>query len=442
MTLSLDSDSVALRIDGTGEVLQRWERYTYASEFLTPTDAWSFAIGDPRLYAEWRPKLPPFTRVTLEINGKPQCAGRVAGWRISGERGARGSIMEVFGYDMLGPLVWACVDPVALKFSAGMTLFDAVVRVATPFGFSVFATTDLVNRSVVTGNNPATTIRSTTASSQTVDPTTLAVSAGASVTTEYDPTRPLDLKSFTLQQLQPHWGEGAFSFLERLCKRFGLWLWCDTLGKTLIIGQPEFDQKPLYTITRRQGAGATYETSAMFETTCSDQPTVIIAEGKVAKNPNYPKALYRVAMVNELIGLNADGSIRADVQTIINNHPGCKVLPIRPEVREYAKFFGTADTVIPMFLKDDESKSIAQIEGFTRKEMGVRQGKSLKYACTVDGHTQNGIVWAVNTTCRVDDDVTGASGTFWIRSRTFTKDRGGTRTHLEMVPINMLTIGA
>jgi len=430
---SKDSDSVQMRIDGTGEVLKLWSEYSYTSEFLEPTDDWSFSIGDPNLARDWVPKLPPMTRVTLEINGLPTCAGYVKGWEIMSARGG-GRMMRVTGFDALGPMCRSGVDPL-LKFTAGMSLLDLITTVASKFGFKVIATTDAVNRNLITGASKKTGSFSKTVTS--TSPDTYGATTSTSTSIVSDATS-ADLKAMTLQQAQPHPAEGAFEFLARHCKRFGLWLWASPLGDTLTVGRPDFDQEPLYSI--HDGSYI----DAKFAASGNDQPTVIIADGKVRGDPNFPKAISKIAMINELTGLDAHGKIRSKVQAIINSRKGCKVLPLRPQVTEWSRYFPAQsdDCVTAMYMHDDESTSIVQLEGYVRKEMGVRQGKALSYHVTVEDHVNSSHVWAVNTTCRLDDRQTGASGVWWIRSRTLTKSRGGgTMTSLEMVPTYLLEIG-
>jgi hypothetical protein len=89
-------------------------------------------------------------------------------------------------------------------------------KVVDPFGiYRLISTTDIANRSIVTGRLAANT-RKTYGPSQATGGT---LSGGrATVTTqsiqptligEYDPTKPTYLKDFDVNQLKPHPGEGA-----------------------------------------------------------------------------------------------------------------------------------------------------------------------------------------------------------------------------------------
>ena len=81
--VSLDSDDVELWIKSTGEVLRYWAHYSFNGEFLTPTDAWSFSVGDERIITALYPKIPPGTLVSLVINGKTQATGTIDKRRIN-----------------------------------------------------------------------------------------------------------------------------------------------------------------------------------------------------------------------------------------------------------------------------------------------------------------------------------------------------------------------
>ncbi len=87
-----------------------------------------------------------------------------------------------------------------------------------------------------------------------------------------------------------------------------------------------------------------------------------------------------------------------------------------------------------MYLHDDESATTEQLQCFIRRELALRQRRSLTYSVEMPGHTQNGKPWAVDTMVTVDDDYNRIHEDLYVLSRTFSKSRqGGTKTHLELI---------
>ena len=210
---STDSDDIELRNYTTGDVFGAWGSYSYNEAFDTPTDAFSFTCADERVQTI-AAKFPVGTRVTLSINDKPQCSGSITSASISSATSG-GSVLKLAGYDALYQLVRATMDPLFVM-GTGLSLQDLVRVLATPYGFLNFSTTDIARRSVVTGNAPGATVRTTTPATTVVTgaKTDIGVASypGVSVvipatTTEYDPTKPVFLKDITLQQTKPHFPE-------------------------------------------------------------------------------------------------------------------------------------------------------------------------------------------------------------------------------------------
>jgi prophage tail gpP-like protein len=433
---SADSDSVELGIIDTGERVSFHTGYSYSKEFLAPSDSWQFSTGDAVVVERLRSVLLPGTRVRLFINDKPQSTGRVDSIHVTATARA-GHVMTVTGRDTMGLVVDSCVDP-NLSFGPSTTLLDALFAIFAPFGFRIFATSDIVNRQIVSGNDPKNTRLRTEVvkTSKSLDPTVAkdgavvssgsTVGASAGVTQAYDPTRPRFLKDIKLDQVKPRVGEGSYELAARLCKRFGLHLWVDALGETVIVGEPEFDQRAAYAI----GAPGSY-IDVDYGTDWTAQPSVIIATGRSGGGA-FAKSKLVVAMVNELTGCDELGRIRPDVRAAISKFKSAVVLPIRPQLVEYGARFREG-FARPVYLEDGDSQTIGQLEGFVRREMGARQSRALQVTYTVEGHTQAGSPWALNSIVDVDDDAIDVHSPMWLRARQFTKSAtGGTLTRLTL----------
>lgn len=440
--LSLDSDIVELWIVNTGDRIKWVGGYSFHSEFLTPADGFTFTTGDPDAVATLLPKLPPGTQVQLVINGRIQATGYVDSATVS-KTVDGGFELVIHGRDSLAPMVDAHVDPLFV-FSAGMTLNDLLAKLATPFGFTIFSTTDVARKARVTGlAPPATSTVSTPGSTEqdynkiyaTGAPLQPVVATIPTTTLQYDPNAPVFLKPLTVQQAKPHDSETVFQFLSRHAKRFGLWLWADSLGTTLIVARPDFGQSSNYQLYNRLGGeGSNYE-RASLEANMKEQPSVIIAMNRGGQ-ASYNKMRIRAAMVNELTAVDSTGAPLPAVQQILSLHkfttPGSYVA-VRSALIPYGAAWQNK-IARPMFIYDDESKTVGQIQGAVMREMAERQSKALQYKVRVYGHTFNDRPWAVNTICDVDDHQLGVFGRWWIREVEFTKSRAGTFTNLTMIP--------
>lgn len=436
------SEEIELRIFDTGEVLEGWTSYRYSQDFLTPTDEWDVAIGfgDSARTARVFESLMPGTRVSLVIDDKAQCTGYVDARTL--KRSREGTQLHVRGRDVVAPMVDASVDPLFV-LGVKATLNDVLAKIATPFGFGVLSTTDIANRDVLTGNLKSKTQKLMTTPAKTVQSFEVrdekqAVSAVRNneipeVIGEYDPTRPKFLKDIELTTAKPHPGEGCFEFCARLAKRFRLWIWASALGNELIVAAPDFDQSPTYQ----------FRTSDMLEIEYSDdatdQPSVIVATGQGGGGP-FAKAPLKVAMVNELVGLDANGRFREGVPSIIATHRGVKVSPRRDDLIKYAKRFGQKRARM-LYLEDDESRTTAQLEAAVYRKLAECQSKAIVLKITVRGHVFDGSPIAVNTIAHVDDPQITGAGRWWIKERTFTRSReGGTKTSMTLIPPGTMEI--
>lgn len=416
-----EDDAIELQLrDSSGavsQVINTWKSYTYNSNFLTPTDGWSFTIGDEVVKQSLIDGLFIGQRVTLSINGHVQGDGYIDKIQVSGNRSS-GVGVTIEGRDRLAPVVDANIDPQTVRFASGQTLFDLLYQVFSQYGWTDADTQYLIsneaNRNLITG-----AVRGV--------PTNKTGKA---------------LKSFQLHQVKPYAGEGAFAFAQRVAQRFGVWIWLSAEGNSLIISKPDFTQPARYAIRHKVGANGYINNVLDYhvERHGGEQPTVIVASG-FGGGGEYARGGLKCIYPNVLTA-NQDGSTRSDVNAILAKHPDAKV--VQPSdgasqalsaanlARLGAKFSNVQSK--PMYLHDDESKTIEQLENFVRREMSLKQRTAVVATYTLEGHENMGYPWCVDAVVDVDDDVAGIHGNMWVMSRTFTKDRmSGTRTRVELI---------
>jgi hypothetical protein len=111
----------------------------------------------------------------------------------------------------------------------------------------------------------------------------------------------------------------------------------------------------------------------------TDQPTVIFATGVGGNTLPKPWTKLKIGMINEITAFDSTGKMLPGVEKLVTERKakGFKMLDLRKELRDLAGRF-TNNVVRPMYLHEDESKTLGQLEGFVRHEMGTRQAKALQ----------------------------------------------------------------
>ncbi len=414
-----DKQQVRLRVMDEHVDLTRWTHYSFASQFLTPSDGWSCTIGDGNLGDKERRSIVPGARVRLYVDQRPLCEGFIESVSIDADRGG-GVQYTIEGRDRLGLAVDSIADP-QRQFKKGTTLAEVLKELFAPFGWVAdehFEISNDANRDAKTGG-----IR------------------GIPTTKGGKKKGPRPLKDFVLHQLKPHNHEGVFAFASRITQRFGLWIWCSADGEKLIIGRPDFTQEPRYELRRlRDGTTNVLSGSVKFDMT--DQPTVLIADG-FSGGGEFGKGRIKSYCVNPYFGVDEEGFVLDDVSKLLKKYPDAEQVTMT--VQPYKRRRINAP-IRPMFLHDEESKTQEQLNNFVRREMSLLLRKSLAAHYLVEGHGQmvDGAFtpWDVDTIVSVRDEVADVFERMYVVGRTFEKSRsGGTHTRLELVRLNSIQFG-
>jgi prophage tail gpP-like protein len=437
-------DTVVLRLADTGGEIRNWSTYQFNQRFLTPTSSWTFTVSDEDTTLT-NELLVPGARVELSINDRLQCTGTIDKKTVASDKD-RGTKVSVHGRDILGRVVNSTMDPI-FKFTTGLTIVDAVLSVLRPFGIDTLYNSDAYNINIITGYQKGK--HGGGQSKVKVQVPKRTVSADGTVKLTYDtvdgfvtidPTRP-DLKKLQLQQAKPHVGEGVYAYLDRLLRRLGLAMWAAADGSGVVIGVPDFTGPAIHKLIHRRGdTSENNVTYGQLTTDLSTQPSCIMAYG-FGGGVDVQKSALKVLMVNELTGLDDAGNPLPEILNIKARYKSCKVLPIRADLVPFTRPIGDQHLSAPLFCEDKESKNLAQLEAYVRREMANKQQGALSVNYEVIGHTQGGYPWAVNTLVSVDDEVLGIHRDMWVAEKTFTKDSGGgTKTSLRLILPHTLQI--
>lgn len=422
--------------DSGGVVLDRWTSYNFSSDFITPTDSFTFELGldEGGLPEDQKNALRFGAKIELRMDNVILATGRIDAMEVNTDRSS-GSRYVVRGRDLLGQTLDAVADP-TFHLKEGGTLADLLKRLFEPFGWSSddhFKIDNAANRDAKTG------IRGT--------PTTKPSGGSGGGKKKSKKKRkskakggkgPQPLKSFVLHQTKPYNHESVFHFASRVAQRHGLWIWCSADGQSLVVGQPDFDQEAVFELRRSiDGSGNILSGTVAYDMT--DQPSMIIADG-FSGGGEFGKGRIKSYCIGPAVGYDDNGSPVEEVAKVLEKHPGAV------EVKMPTKSFllrGKGIPFRPMFLHDDESKTQEQLDNFVLREMSLLTRKAITAHYVVEGHGQTVddkfIAWSTDMVVHVTDDAADLDEDMYVLGVHFSKSRsGGTTTRLDLIQLNTL----
>lgn len=400
--------------------ITNFTEYAFNSHFLTPTDGFSFSIGDESLTEDERIALRPGARVQLLLNGNVQSTGYIDSIAVSADRSG-GSVWRIAGRDSFAQACDTCADP-TVSLKEGQTLEEALKTIFAPFGWSQ-------PEQFVVSNDANVDVKSNAYRAKTK------VSAGKGFSKRA-------IKEYKIHQNRPNPRESAFEFASRITQRFGLWLWTSSDGSEIIVSPPNtFDKDAPFKLYRNKrngqdGSPLTNIKEGTITFDVAEQPTAIIADSYSSGGEFGPGRV-------KTIFLNA--AVRVSDKAVIRGvkPPYQKYIDAGATVLKIQEFPSEHVMEVPahrvLYLHDDESATQEHLENYVRREMALLQQKSLTASLTVEGHGQYSkdgtyLIWTPDMTVEVEDEVSGLHETLYILSRTFNKSRGGgTTTSLELI---------
>jgi prophage tail gpP-like protein len=384
--------------------------YEYFEIYTTPCDGWSFTLSGDELSADQRAALVPGAKVEVTIDDNPQTTGYIDKIKVASHRSG-GTIVTIEGRHWLAPAIDAHVDP-QTRFVPSMSLLDVLNAIFTPFGMAVVSTDNVANRNAIKG---ATFGAPTTKKGRTP-------------------------KSFILHQEKPYPNEGAFQFASRISQRFGLWIRPAAEFGTLIVGEPDYDQQPSYTIHHKTDENSSYNNVLESDVAWDreQQPSIIFGSG-VGSGGDFAKSTLRAYIVNPLVA-----SSPTAMQALIAKYTGIVQVPL--DAVTLPSGVGNVPipdpTSRPLYLYDSESHTQEQLEAYLRRELSLRMRKALTAKYTIEGHRIAGVNLAVDSLVSVDDDRAPLQTDMWILSRRFSKTMGsGTTTVIETILPGTMVFG-
>lgn len=397
------------------------------SDYLTATDGFQFECYSDRLNEVRGLEMQP---VELKVNGHSQVIGRID----KSDIGNNGQAITYSGRDYIADAVECSTDP-NVTITEEMDLFAALTTIAAPIGIdTIVSDGDLALRNIRTG-------------------TSVGGKAGP------------QFQTLKASEITPEYGEPILNFASRIISRHGATIQPANNRNTWLLTEPNYTQEPTYSVRRTLTGENGNIISGSASRDFSSFPTFAIYNGVQAKPASSGVTNYTQ------IGVGAPGALAA----LSANQAGPGMLagalfgvvekPRKPQPKSTLKNYRTtevgsgfapaAEDIILgachigrrrpldgagdalklyrlLAVRDDKSRTQAQVERLAAREVGERLKDLLVYECTVQGHVDpiSGAVWSVDTMVDVVDEVCDISETLWIASRTLKYDpsNGATTT--------------
>ena len=401
----LEPETLRVEIEGVSEVTfteTNFISYRLSSDFTTPTDEWDFVVysedNPAKLRRTWRPWQP----VRLYIGGALQCLGRID--RIEGT-GKSGTALRVSGRDYLADIVDPGVDP-RIQFKTGATLGDALLQLFKPWEISGFEDAgNFATRSLLSG-------RQVGRKKNKID----------------------SFQGLRLYDTKAQENQGVFEFANRLCSRHSCVIRPGTSRNKIALTQPDYDQDPSFSLVRPGNLLPESHASRDY----GDVPTVTLARGR--SNDVVTQAIGGRHELPTFVSQASKLAELPEVKRILINNDNSEAT--RQEIFDYdarhhdvTSLGGLMRIYKPMFYRDRDSKSQAQLEAGVRRMLAERLRKTLTYTAVVRGHhnPKTGQVYAIDTIGQVTDTIEDVDEKLWVMGRNFYNNGQGPRTELQLI---------
>lgn len=363
----MDDSVVEITLED-GTTLSKWQEYSINSEFLTPTDGWSISFTT---LAEWKrikDYVRPDRKVEIRVDGNLQLTGWIDSTRVSCG-GTEGLTVNLQGRDVMKVMCDANVYPdFVLK---GKTIYQVVESL-------VFSLYPKMGRKIITDND-----------------SNREILTGVKGFKKGKKARKTQTE---IDYCRAHPNEGAFEFLARNLRRFGLWCWSDAAGN-IVVSSPDYDQTPCCQLTHRDGLKGVQILKAAYTDQSMQAPSAICVRGK---------------------GSEKDWE-KSTIQGYIMD----------PDRLLF----------VPRYVLHEQAETSEQAQAYCEQELSEARKDSKVYECTLRGHTDpsTGVTYAIDTVIHVEDDFLGVSQDMWVKERTFKRGVSGTFTELKLVPLGAIT---
>lgn len=369
-----------------GLQIENWTSYSISCDMLTVADQFELQLGpaDPigeEFGAVWA-AVKPDSRVEVFLDDVPIVTGYIDD--RTGTSTMQGDTIDVSGRDIMGRLLDESAPLISFR---GLQLDALALKVGAPWVQAV-SFDNSKNRNVVTGRGRG--------------------AKGGRVFREPGAER----TPRVYRKVEP--GETKWGVLEFFLRENELLAWSAADGRTLIIGQPNYDQEPTFRFFHPAANSPREQEGNCASFTVRDSVgerySQIIAMGANAGNARdyAEKVVHRKGVALDGEG---PGGIGADFQ--------------------HRKL---------LMLADDAIRNDKQAQVRALREMAERDANGHEVTLTVHGHSQllagarAPTLYACDTMAHVQSEVFGVDGLYLITSARFHRTRAEATTELRLVP--------
>ncbi len=398
------ADAVVSLAFSNGDSISFWESLSLKDRWDDPIGAFDLTCRPPRHdIARYSEMLRKGKLAGLLIDDKPLASVLIQ--RVRRTVGREGVTFDISCQSPLATAHEASANPeVSKSFQSDSPVSSVVLEVMRPFGFTEVhsdTTSDVVARTgKPIGNRQA----------------------------------HVDVKSLKERDMQVQDGESAYGFCARIIARLGLLLKSDHGGR-LIVGKPDFDQEPIYTLVSEldiKTAGDRLLDGIEIEDTNEGQFSEIVVRGQALDTSGQTaanKPLARVAVP----GLFVPSGVPFE---------RVKSTELEPGPHRYSSDDDTAPFK-PKYVTDKECRDKKFCEAMARTLHGVKSSNAFVITCEVAGLVSaTGRPWATDTVARVIIESLEIDDVFWIHEVSMSLDRSrGQRTRLRLIPLGSLVLG-
>jgi hypothetical protein len=231
----------------------------------------------------------------------------------------------------------------------------------------------------------------------------------------------IDVETLKHQEAHAQDGESAYRFASRIFTRLGVCLRMHQDG-TLLVGSPDYEQAPLYTVHQTfgdpvRGANRAFGKVEIVDTN-DDQYSMCTVRGQ-------------------------SGDKRGEKQCARPNAS----IEAANQFTHRRTYQSTAAPFKPLIVTDKRARDAERCNNSAIQALGRKGKEAFQVNLTVDGvlaFCQDGTFapWQVDTVCRTIIHAIGHDEPMWILERVFSLSRdGGQSTRLKLIPLGALVLG-
>jgi prophage tail gpP-like protein len=392
-----------------GITLDTADDYDVTQDVFSPANHFRFRLGLARpsgrpltaaYLAALRSITWPDTTVELTIDGCPAGAAFLEEQVITAQGDEE--YIEASGRD---PVALLLDNTCAPKVSAATTLPELADSLLAQYRGLGLDLNVIIgnggNRDVMTGGKKVVKPRST-------------IRTAAGVVQRASNAKADEFYSMPLSEAKPHAGEKEWALLDRHAKNVGVLAWSDAEGN-LVLATPGYDQEPLYSFRQKLSGTGNNVVSAVVKRSTHGAATSVRVLGHAQGRGEMRE---QIDVTEKLDTAAYVAALRSDGRT----NPDAITLPRKVVVH------------------DAHAESSSRARKLARRTLARACAGLVAVEYTVEGHSQAGRVYAVDTIADVDDERGGVKGLFWVTMVRHTGRRAQRTTTLRMIPKGALVV--